>query len=85
MKQLGLNKLNRQLYALTFGPQTIPSMAKKISKKTMCLNYKQYKRILHENDGMVLQSMMVGEQCPTVVELMDSPLDNYNSISTNKF
>jgi len=46
LNRVALNKLNRQLYALTFGPQTIPPMAQKMSKKKMQLNYTQYKRML---------------------------------------
>ena len=44
MKRVELNKLNRQLYALTFGPKTVPPMAQPLSKKKMRLNYKEYKR-----------------------------------------
>jgi len=45
LKRVALNKLNRQLYALTFGLQTIPSMAQKMSKKKTWLNYTQYKHM----------------------------------------
>ena len=58
MKQMELNKLNRNLYALTFGPQTTPLMAQKMSKKRMRLNYKHYKRNLRENGDMPLHIMM---------------------------
>ena len=60
MKRVKLNKLNRQLYALTLGPQPIPPMDRKISKKRMCFNYNQYKRSLCENGDMSLQIMTVG-------------------------
>ena len=72
-----LDKLNRQIYDLTFVLQTIPPMAHKMSKKRMYLNYKQYKRSLRENGYMSLQSMMVGEKCPIGVDLMASPLAKY--------
>jgi len=35
-------KLNRDMFALTFGQQEIPPMAQKMSKKRQHLNYKQY-------------------------------------------
>ena len=41
MKRVEFNKLNRQLYDLTFGPQNIPSMSQKIPKKRISFNYKQ--------------------------------------------
>ena len=54
MKRVELNKLNWNLYALTFGPQTIPPMAQKMSKKIMRLSYKQYKCSLCNNGDMLL-------------------------------
>ena len=78
-----LNKLNRNIYALTFGPRTIPPMAQKMSKKIMRLSYKQYKRSLCNNDDMSLHSMVVGEQLPTVAEIMGSILTKYISIAAN--
>ena len=69
-----LNKSNRQIYALTFGPKTIPPMNHKNSRKRMRLDYKQYKLSLLENCDMLLQSMKVGEQCSTVSDIMASPL-----------
>ena len=76
-----LNKFNIQIYTLTFGPQTIPPMAQKISNKMMCLNYKYYKRSLCENGGMSLHIIMVVKQCPTVADIMASPLDDYINIA----
>ena len=60
MKRTELDKLNRHIYALILGPQTIPPMDKKITNKRMHFNYKQYKLNLRENGDMSLQSMMVG-------------------------
>ena len=54
-----------------------------MSKKRICLNYKQYKHSLHENGDMSLQSMMVEDKCPTVAKLMDSPLAKYIIIASN--
>ena len=59
MKRVELNKLNRHIYALTFGPQTIPPMNQKTSRKRMHLNYKQYKHSLCENGNMSLHIMIV--------------------------
>ena len=73
MKQVELNKFNKQRYVLTFVPQTIPPMAEKISKKRRGLNYKQYNHSLRENGYMSLQIMKVGEQCPIVNDIMASP------------
>jgi hypothetical protein len=83
MKRVESNKLNRQLYALTFGPKTAPPLAQKMSKKKMCLNYKQYKRSLQENGGRALQNMSLVDQCPTVAELMASPLARYITLAAN--
>jgi len=83
MKCVELNKLNRQLYALTFGPKTVPPMAQKMSKKKMRLNYKQYKRGLRENGDRALQNMSLVDQCPTVAELMASPLARYITLAAN--
>ena len=60
MKRLELNKLNMQLNALTFGPQTILPIDHSMAKKRMCLICKQYKSSLSENGDMSLQSMTVG-------------------------
>ena len=57
-----LNKLNRQIYTLTFGPQTVPPMAQKMSKNRMRLNYKQYKFSIHEKSDMLMQIIKVGYQ-----------------------
>ena len=54
MKHVGLNKWNSQLYALTFGTQTIPPMNQKISKKMIRLNNKKYKCSIRENGDMSL-------------------------------
>ena len=78
-----LNKLNWNLYALTFGPQTIPPISQKISKNRMSLTYNHYKRSLCKNGDMLLQRMMVVEQHPTVAGLMASQLAKYITIASN--
>ena len=83
MKWVESNEFNRQLYALTFGLQTIPPMAQKCLEKTMPLEYKQYKCSLNENSDMSLQIMMVGEQWQKVADIKASPLDKYITIDAN--
>ena len=83
MKLVQFNKLNRQIYALTFGPKTIPPMAQKMSKKKMRLNYKQHKRSLLENGDMALNDMSLVDQCSTVAELIASPLAKYITLAAN--
>ena len=58
-------------------------MYQKMSKKGMCLNYKQYKLSLLENCDMSRQIMTVGVQCPKFSELMASPLEKYITIAAN--
>ena len=83
MKHVELNKLNRHIYASTFGLQTIKPMEQKMSRKRMHFNYKQYRHIIHENGDMLLQIMMVGDQRPTVTEIMAIPLGKYINLSAN--
>ena len=49
----------------------------------MRLSYKQYKLSICNNGDMSLQSMMVGEQRPTVAEITASILTNYISLAAN--
>ena len=79
------NKFNRQIYTLAFGPQAIPPMAQKMSRKRMRLNYKQYNHILRGNGDMLLKSMIVGEKCPKFSDLMISQLAKYITLADNNF
>ena len=83
MKCAELNKFYRKINVLNFGLQTTQSMAYKISKKMMRLNYKHYKRSIHENGDNLLQSKSVGQKYPTVAQIMDIPQDKYITISAN--
>ena len=58
-------------------------MAQKMSKKIMCLNYKQYKCSLRENCDISLQIMAVGYQFLTVSDRMDIPLAKYITFPAN--
>ena len=78
-----LNKLIRQLYALTFFPHTIPPIPQKMSKKRIRLNYKQCKRSLRDNSDMYLQRMTVGDKFPTIAYFMASPLAKYTTFGAN--
>ena len=51
----------------------------------MRLNYKHYKRSLRDNGDMSLHNIMVGEQLPTVVELMTIPLAKYINLAANNY
>ena len=68
-----LNKSNKHIYALTFGMLNILPMAQKIIKKRMSLNHKQYKSSIRDNGDMSLHRITVGDQRPTVSDIMDSP------------
>ena len=80
---MDLNKLNKQLYNLTFCPQTIPLMAQKFSNKRMHLNFKQYKRSICNNGDMLLHIMKFREKFPRIDDIMASPLANYINLAAN--
>ncbi len=81
--RLELNKLNRELFALTCGPQNPPPKAKKLSKKRKRLNYKQYKLLLRDQGDTSLNKMRVEESCPTIAELLASPLAEFITLAAN--
>jgi hypothetical protein len=68
----GYKKLNREMFALTFGQQDIPPMAQKMSKKRQRLNYKQYCCSIKRSGDMALMSLTLGETIPTVADLLAS-------------
>ena len=83
LRRLELNKLNRELFALTCGPQNPPPKAKKLSKKRKRLNYKQYKLLLRDQGDTSLNKMRVEESCPTIAELLASPLAEFITRAAN--
>ena len=83
LRRLELNKLNRELFALTCGPQNPPPKAKKLSKKRKRLNYKQYKLLLRDQGDTSLNKMRVEESCPTIAELLASPLAEFITLAAN--
>jgi len=78
-------KLNRDMFALTFGQQEIPHMAQKMSKKQQRLNYKQYRcSIKRSGDTMALMSLTLDKTIPTVADLLASPLaKKYITLAAN--
>ena len=78
-----LKKLNRDMFALTFGPHEIPPMAQKMSKKRQRLNYKQHRRSLRLSGDMALMSLTLDKTIPTVADLMSSPLAKYITLAAN--
>ncbi len=60
-------KLNRDMFALTFGQQEIPPMVQKMSKKQQCLNYKQYHCSIRRSGDMALMSLTLDKTIPTAL------------------
>jgi hypothetical protein len=76
-------KLNRNMFALTFGQQDIPPMAQKMSKKQQWLNYKQYRCSIRRSGDMALMSLTLDKTIPTVADLLASPLAKYITLAAN--
>ena len=79
----GYKKLNRDMFALTFGQQDIPPMAQKMSKKRQRLNYKQYRCSIKRSGDMALMSLTLDKTIPTVADLLASPLAKYITLAAN--
>ena len=62
-------KLNRDMFALTFGQQEIPPMAQKMSKKQQHLNYKQYRQSIRRSGDMALKSLTLDKTIRVVADL----------------
>ncbi len=78
-----MNKLNQELFALTCGSQKTPPESKKLLKKRKRLNYKQYKQMLRDEGNTSLNKMRVEESCPTIAELLASPLAEFITLAAN--
>jgi hypothetical protein len=76
-------KLNRNMFALTFGPHEIPPMDQKMSKKHQRLNYKQHRRSLCSSGDMALMSLTLDNTIPTMADLLASPLAKYITLAAN--
>jgi hypothetical protein len=72
-----LDKLNQDIFTLTFGKKNIPPMALKLSKKKKRLKYKQYCWGLRDNGDASLAVMALtngSDGIPTITKLLESPL-----------
>ncbi len=78
-----MNKLNWELFALTCGPQNPPPKATELSNKRKHLNYKQYKQMFRDEGDTSLNKMRVEESCPTIAELLVSPLAEFITLAAN--
>ena len=58
-------------------------MAKKLSQKCKCLNYKQYRRSLKDESSMTLNSMHIVDSIPKISELLDSPISDFIALDAN--
>ncbi len=76
-------KLNRDMFALTFGQQDVPPMAQKMSKEQQRLNYKQYRCSIKRSGDMALMSLTLDKTIPTVANLLASPLPKYITLAAN--
>jgi hypothetical protein len=81
-----LDKLNLDIFTLTFGKKNIPPIALKLSKKKKRLKYKQYRRGLCDNGDASLAVMALtdgSDGIPTIAELLESPLAKYITLAAN--
>ncbi len=76
-------KLNRAMFALTFGQQDIPPLAQKMSKKRQRLNYKHYRCRIKRSGDTALMSLTLDKTIPTVADLLASPLAEYITLEAN--
>ncbi len=76
-------KLNRDIFALTFGQQEIPPMAQKMSKKRQRLNYKQCRCSIKRSGDMALKSLTLDKTILIVADLLASPLAKYITLAAN--
>ena len=83
MKQVDTNKLNQEIHALTCGQHNVPPMSRKLPAKHTHLNYQQYKRRLRCGGDMALNHTRLEEQCPTMTELLESPITKLITLATN--
>ena len=67
-------KLNRNMFALTFGHHDVPPEATRLSKKRQRLNYKQFSASLKRSGDMTLMSLTIDNTLPTITDLLASPL-----------
>jgi hypothetical protein len=78
-----MGKLNRNIFALTFGTKQIPPYAHTMSKKKKRLKYKQYRRSLQSIGDRALQMMLLEDSLPSISDLINSPLSKYITLAAN--
>ena len=71
------------MYDLTFDLQNVQPMDHNMSKNKIRFNCKQYKKYLIYISEMALKNSTVGEQCPTVAEILASPIAKYITLAKN--
>ena len=71
------------MYDLTFDLQNVQPMDHNMSKNKIRFNCKQYKKYLIYISEMALKNSTVGEQCPTVAEILASPIAKYITLVAN--
>jgi hypothetical protein len=72
-QQKAMGKLNRDIFALTFGTRQIPPYAQTTSKKKKRLKYKQYQRSLQSSGDRGLQLMSIEDSLPSISDLINIP------------
>ena len=82
-QQKAMGKLNRAIFALTFGTRQIPPYAQTMSKKKKRLKYKQYVRSLQSSGDRTLQLMSIEDSLPSISDLINSPLSKYITLAAN--
>jgi hypothetical protein len=76
-------KLDRDIFALTFGHHDVPPKATRLSKKRQRLNYKQFSASLKRSGDMTLTSLMIDNTLPAIAFLLASPLAKYITLASN--
>ena len=66
-QQKAMGKLNRAIFALTFGTRQIPPYAQTMSKKKKRLKYKQYMRSLQSSGDRTFQLMSIEDSLPSII------------------
>jgi hypothetical protein len=82
-QQKAMGKLNRDIFALTFGTRQIPPYAQTMSRKKKRLKYKQYQWNLQSSGDWDLQLMSIEDSLPSISDLINSPLSKYITLAAN--
>ena len=77
--------MKRDLHDLNFFHRDKPPTDKRPTKKSNSLNYKKYNILLNKGGDMKLNNTQVKKQCPTVAEILASPISKFITISEHNF